>query len=391
MDRYMAVLRWTLKHPLGATVVGGFLRFGRDRLHVHVAALHLPRADRTRSPSTSRWRRARRSSRPRASPSRRGDHPRSSRRWSIALRPVRVGGASISGDAEGGSRAHQHRVPARGRAAAAVIPTPASSSARRRGGGRDVSINLGGEDPVQLTKVANKLVEEMQGAARTGARRASAATCAGPRSRSSRGSTWRRSSASPPQALSQAIRVATIGEIDQNSARFSLSDRQIPIRVGAQRRRARDLSTIENLPVPTTTGGSVPLKVVAEISFGAGPTRSSAATRCACSASAPISRPAWSTARRARRSRAADDEEPADRRAALVLGQQRMAGRDDPELHDRLVSGLLLVLRGAGPALQARMPPLVNMGSLLLAPLGGLLALVAHRPADLAAGLSSAC
>ena len=33
------------------------------------------------------------------------------------------------------------------------------------------------------------------------------------------------------QALSQAIRIATLGDIDQNSARFSLSDRQIPIRV----------------------------------------------------------------------------------------------------------------------------------------------------------------
>src|SRR3546814_3096869 len=31
-------------------------------------------------------------------------------------------------------------------------------------------------------------------------------------------------------ALSQTIRVATIGDIDQNSAKFSLSDRQIPIR-----------------------------------------------------------------------------------------------------------------------------------------------------------------
>ena len=35
----------------------------------------------------------------------------------------------------------------------------------------------------------------------------------------------------------------------------------------------RDLSTIENLPVPTTTGGSVPLSRVAEITFGAGPTQ----------------------------------------------------------------------------------------------------------------------
>ncbi|MHA0111137.1 hypothetical protein ACXYUI_29000, partial [Klebsiella pneumoniae] len=32
-------------------------------------------------------------------------------------------------------------------------------------------------------------------------------------------------------AMSNAIRLATLGDIDQNSAKFSLSDRQIPIRV----------------------------------------------------------------------------------------------------------------------------------------------------------------
>ena len=35
-------------------------------------------------------------------------------------------------------------------------------------------------------------------------------------------------------AMSQAIRTATQGEIDQASARFSLSDRQVPIRVALQ-------------------------------------------------------------------------------------------------------------------------------------------------------------
>ena len=39
-------------------------------------------------------------------------------------------------------------------------------------------------------------------------------------------------------ALSNAIRIATLGDIDQNSARFSLSDRQIPIRVAIERERA---------------------------------------------------------------------------------------------------------------------------------------------------------
>ena len=49
--------------------------------------------------------------------------------------------------------------------------------------------------------------------------------------RSSRGSTSPPNSASRTAALSQTIRIATLGDIEQNSAKFSLSDRQIPIRV----------------------------------------------------------------------------------------------------------------------------------------------------------------
>ena len=74
------------------------------------------------------------------------------------------------------------------------------------------------------------------------------------------------------QALSQAIRIATLGDIDQNAAKFSLSDRQIPIRVRLAETDRRDVETIQNLPVPTAAGGSVPLSRVAEISFGMGPT-----------------------------------------------------------------------------------------------------------------------
>ena len=52
-------------------------------------------------------------------------------------------------------------------------------------------------------------------------------------------------------ALSQTIRIATLGDIEQNSAKFSLSDRQVPIQVSLSENARRDLSTLENLPVPT--------------------------------------------------------------------------------------------------------------------------------------------
>jgi hydrophobe/amphiphile efflux-1 (HAE1) family protein len=74
-------------------------------------------------------------------------------------------------------------------------------------------------------------------------------------------------------SISQTVRIATLGDLDENSAKFSLSDRQVPIRVSLIEDTRRDLSTLENLPVPTTAGGAVPLKSVADISFGEGPTR----------------------------------------------------------------------------------------------------------------------
>jgi hydrophobe/amphiphile efflux-1 (HAE1) family protein len=74
-------------------------------------------------------------------------------------------------------------------------------------------------------------------------------------------------------SLSDTIRIATLGELDQYSAKFSLGDRQVPIRVNLAENQRRDLSTLENLPVPTASGSAVPLKAVADISFGQGPTR----------------------------------------------------------------------------------------------------------------------
>jgi multidrug efflux pump subunit AcrB len=73
------------------------------------------------------------------------------------------------------------------------------------------------------------------------------------------------------QAISQTIRIATLGDIPQNVAKFSLADRQVPIRVSLRESSREDLATLENMPVPTTSGGAVPLKAVADISFGEGP------------------------------------------------------------------------------------------------------------------------
>ena len=74
-------------------------------------------------------------------------------------------------------------------------------------------------------------------------------------------------------SISETVRVATLGDIPQNNAKFSLADRQIPIRVSLVESARTNLATIENLPVRTSSGATVPLKAVAEIGFGQGPAK----------------------------------------------------------------------------------------------------------------------
>ncbi len=73
------------------------------------------------------------------------------------------------------------------------------------------------------------------------------------------------------QTISQVARVATLGDADQLLPKFNLGDRQVPIRVMLDEGFRSDLGVIENLKVPTISGGVVPLSSVADVTFGAGP------------------------------------------------------------------------------------------------------------------------
>jgi multidrug efflux pump subunit AcrB len=139
------------------------------------------------------------------------------------------------------------------------------------GSGRPITVMLSGSDSDLLGKTAATLVEQMKKLPGVVAPRISAdmkrpEIVIRPRTdlAAQLGVTT--------LAISQTIRIATLGEIDQNSAKFSLKDRQIPIRVMLSETSRRDLNTIRNLPVQTAKGGSVPLSRVADISFSSGPT-----------------------------------------------------------------------------------------------------------------------
>ena len=96
------------------------------------------------------------------------------------------------------------------------------------GAPRDIMLFLGGDNPEQLLATANKISDEM-------------ATIKEIRAPRVQGDLVRPEITIKPRfdlaadlgvttaALSQTIRIATIGDISQNSAKFSLADRQVPI------------------------------------------------------------------------------------------------------------------------------------------------------------------
>jgi len=255
-----------------------------------------------------------------------------------------------------------------------AIPDARVTFASQSGGAgnRDISVMLTGSDPKKLNEAASVLVEQMK----------SIKTITGPRITAdiSRPEILIRpredlaaSMGVTTAALSQTIRIATLGEIEQNSAKFSLSDRQIPIRVVLPKQSRYDLTTIANLPVQTTSGGSIPLSRVADISFGSGPTsiqRYNQERRVFVGADLAQGVVTGEA-------RAAINKLPIMQNLPTGVSEKPFG---DQELENELlvnfvialVSGILLVFAVLVLLYKRLMSPLVNMSSLALAPLGGI-------------------
>ncbi len=243
------------------------------------------------------------------------------------------------------------------------------------GSGRAISIMLSGSNPELLKATANKVVAEMSQIKLIEAPRVKAdlnrpeiIVKPRPELAAALGVTT--------SALSQTIRIATLGDIDQNSAKFSLADRQIPIRVMLPENARRDLSVIANLPVATSTGSSVPLSRVAEISFGAGPTtieRYNQARRVYIGADLAPDVVKGDAMK-------AINELPTMKNLPQGVSNT-LAGEDQIQAEFvgsfliAVVSGLLLVFAVLVLLYHRFIAPLVNMSSLFMAPLGGLLAI----------------
>ncbi len=240
------------------------------------------------------------------------------------------------------------------------------------GSGRDMTVMLAGSDPELLEETAAQLVEQMKGLDTLVAPRINAdinrpELLIKPRAdiAAELGVTT--------AALSQTIRIATMGEIEQNAAKFSLSDRQIPISVKLPKSSRQDLSTIAKLPVQTARGGSVPLERVAEISFGSGPTTIQRYNQ---------NRRVLVGADLAQNVVKGEAQAQIDKLPVLENLPQGVirdvVGEDEwqQELAQNFViavfSGVLLVFAVLVLLYKRLMSPLVNMCSLALAPLGGI-------------------
>jgi len=258
------------------------------------------------------------------------------------------------------------------------IPDARVSFATQSGGfgsGRDISVMLSGSDPDKLQAAAQKLVEQMRGIDGVVAPRI-AADLKRPELVVVPHLDLAAQLGVTTAALSQTIRIATLGEIDQNAAKFSLSDRQVPIRVIMPYDSRRSLSTIENLPVPTASGGSVPLKRVAEIRFGAGPTqiqRYNQARRIFVGADLGTGKVKGPIMEQIQKLPIMQHLPPGV--SNDPVGEDKWQGEMINSFIIAVISGIFLVFAVLVLLYKRFVSPLVNMASLLLAPLGGLLAL----------------
>lgn len=73
--------------------------------------------------------------------------------------------------------------------------------------------------------------------------------------------------------IGNLLRIATVGDLDENSARFNFADRQVPVRVALAPESRDDLHVLRWLRVATTDGSTVPLHTLTDLHQADGPSR----------------------------------------------------------------------------------------------------------------------
>jgi multidrug efflux pump subunit AcrB len=221
--------------------------------------------------------------------------------------------------------------------------------------GRDINIQLVSDDPVLLEKTVLQIETELKGLKEVSDPRVS-------------GDLQRPEIIIKPRfdvaadlgvsiaALGQTIRIATIGDIPQNQA---------------------NLATLQNIPVPTASGGSVPLKAVADISFGVGPTKVRRYNQARRMVVGADKAPGYALGDVTK----AVNEMPIMKNLPqgvkkIEIGQEEFMGELVTGFLIAMVSGIFMVYAVLVLLYKRVISPLTNMGSLLLAPAGAFFALL---------------
>jgi len=272
----------------------------------------------------------------------------------------------------------------------AAIPDARVSFRSQQGwgsSGRDITIVLGGDDPKLLTSTAQTIVQQLSKLKSVTAPRIQG-DLQQPELVVSPRFDLAANLGVTTQALSSAVRLATLGDIDQNKAKFSLSDRQVPITVALEQSSRARMSTIENIPVSTINGGSVPLSTVADIGFGASPSkieRVQLQRQLTIGADLGLNpktgKPLVSSEAWKEINALPIMQHLPNGVQQLTLGQAKWQAEMIKNFLVAVVAGVFLVFAVLVLLYRRVLPPFVNMGSLLLAPLGGLIALwIAGQP-----------
>jgi HAE1 family hydrophobic/amphiphilic exporter-1 len=154
----------------------------------------------------------------------------------------------------------------------AKIPDVRTSFQNFQGGGRgaDIDFQLAGDDPVKVNAAAEKIVAAMKSKMPTLTEVRTSASLLRPEVQITPKPDEAARLGVSAAAIGTALRIATSGDVDRNLAKFTVEDRQVPIRVQLQESARADIDVIRGLRIQTATGGAVRLDAVAEVKMGVG-------------------------------------------------------------------------------------------------------------------------
>ena len=138
-------------------------------------------------------------------------------------------------------------------------------------GQRGLSLIVAGADTAQISRVAAQLQSEMKRIPLL-ANPVSTASLDRPEVQIKPKSEIAAELGVSTDSISETIRLATIGDVGVNLAKFNAGDRLIPIRVQLIESARGNLNLLQSLKVMTGGGKSVPLSTLADIELAQGPT-----------------------------------------------------------------------------------------------------------------------